>query len=362
MPKAKTKLDSLIRYAEFLGYGAIHTKIDKETGLQAIIAIHNLNRGPAIGGCRFLSYGSMHDAYKDAIRLGYMMSYKAAITNLPHGGAKSVIIKPPVIKNREALFAKFAEFIHGLGGQYITAVDSGTSTADMDIIEKYTPYVTCTTKLGGGGDPSPLTALGVRRAIQAAVKFKYDQASLTGIHVAIQGAGHVGYYLAKECHALGARLTVTDINELVLKRCAEEFGATICGLDDIYSLDADVFSPCALGAVLNLKNIKKLKAKIVAGSANNQLSHAHYGTLLHELDILYAPDFLINSGGLIHVATAYDHGSMEKSLAQINNIYHTVYDIFERSRAQNIATSKVAEIIALERIYQKKESSNLIAM
>lgn len=347
-------VDSLMRYAEFLGYGTIHTKIDKKTGLRAIIAVHNLNRGPAIGGCRILEYGSVADAYKDVIRLGYMMSYKAAITNLPHGGAKSVIIKPPVIKDREALFAKFAEFVHELDGRYITAVDSGTSSADMDIIEKYTPYVTCTTKLGGGGDPSPLTALGVRRAIQAAVKFKFGQSSIAGMHVAIQGAGHVGYYLAKELHELGARITVSDINAFALKKCADEFNATICDPNEIYMIDADVFAPCALGAVLNLKTIKTLKAKIVAGSANNQLSHAHYGTLLHDLGILYAPDFLINAGGLIHVATAYDHGSMEKSLSEINNIYDIVYDIFERSIAQNIATNKIAEMIARERIYKKK--------
>lgn len=345
-----TVCDSLMRYAEFLGFGDIHTKIDEKTGLKAIIAVHNLNRGPAIGGCRMVSYPTIDLAYEDALRLGYMMSYKAAINNLPHGGAKSVIIKPRVIKDREAFFEKFGEFVNELGGRYITAVDSGTSPLEMDIISRRTPFVTCTTKLGGDSDPSPLTALGVRRAIEAAVKFKLHRESLVGIHVAIQGAGHVGYHLAKQLKALGASLTVSDINLKNLQRCVDELGAKICHPDEIYSIDCDVFAPCALGAVLNLKTINQLNAKIVAGSANNQLAHHHYGALLHERGILYGPDFLINAGGLIHVAVSYAHGDMEKSLEQINNIYHTVYDIFERSAHENLPTNKIAENIAIDRL------------
>lgn len=345
-----TVADSLMRYAEFLGYGDIHTKIDNKTGLKAIVAIHNLKRGPAIGGCRMVPYQTIDKAMEDALRLGYMMSYKAAINNLPHGGAKSVIIKPKVIKDRVAFFEKFGEFVHELGGRYITAVDSGTSPAEMDIIERVTPFVTCTTKSGADSDPSPLTALGVRRAIEAAVKFKMGRDSLDGIHVAIQGAGHVGYYLAKELHALGAKLTMCDINQKSLQRCEEEFGAKTCHVDEIYSIECDVFAPCALGAVLNLHTIKQLQCSIVAGSANNQLSHSHYGSLMHERGILYAPDFLINAGGLIHVAVLYDHGDLAKSLEQINNIYNTVYDIYERSMSENIATNQIAEKIARDRL------------
>lgn len=345
-----TVADSLMRYAELLGYGDIHTKICKKTGLKAIVAIHNLNRGPAIGGCRMVSYDSVDKATEDAMRLGYMMSYKAAINNLPHGGAKAVIIKPAVIKDRVALFEKFGEFVNELGGRYLTAVDSGTSPADMDIISRRTPFVTCTTKLGGDSDPSPLTALGVRRAIEAAVKYKMGREDIEGIRVAIQGAGHVGYYLAKELHALGAKLIMTDINATSLQRCVNEFGATTCDPDEIYSVDADVFAPCALGAVLNLRTINQLKTPIVAGSANNQLSHSNYGVLLHDRGILYAPDFLINAGGLIHVAVSYAHGDMKKSLEQINNIYNTVYDIYERSAHENMATNKIAEMIARERL------------
>lgn len=345
-----TVADSLMRYAEFLGYGDIHTKICKKTGLKAIVAIHNLNRGPAIGGCRMVSYDSVDKAMEDAMRLGYMMSYKAAINNLPHGGAKAVIIKPAVIKDRVALFEKFGEFVNELGGRYLTAVDSGTSPADMDIISKRTPFVTCTTKLGGDSDPSPLTALGVRRAIEAAIKYKMGREDIEGVRVAIQGAGHVGYYLAKELHERGAKLIMTDINATSLQRCVNEFGATTCDPDEIYSVDADVFAPCALGSVLNLRTINQLKTPIVAGSANNQLSHSNYGVLLHERGILYAPDFLINAGGLIHVAVSYAHGDMKKSLEQINNIYNTVYDIYERSTHENIATNKIAEMIARERL------------
>lgn len=345
-----TVLDSLMRYAEFLGYGDIHTKIDEKTGLKAFVAIHNLKRGPAIGGCRLVEYQTVDKAMEDALRLGYMMSYKSAINNLPHGGGKAVIIKPKVIKDREAFFEKFAEFLNELGGRYITAVDSGTSPADMDIIARRTPFVTCTSQSGAAGDPSPLTALGVLRGIEAAVKFKLNRDSLEGIHVALQGVGHVGYQLAKDLHARGARLTVTDVNPKATQRCIEEFGAKVCFPEEIYSIEADVLAPCALGSVLNLKTINQLKTSIVAGAANNQLSHSHYGSLLHERGILYAPDFLINAGGIIHVAVLYGNGTIEQSVKQINDIYNTAYDIYERSIRENRATNQIAEMIARDRL------------
>lgn len=345
-----TICDSLMRYAEFLGFGDVHTKIDEKTGLKAIIAVHNLNRGPAIGGCRMGQYQTIDCAYEDALRLGYMMSYKAAINDLPHGGAKAVIIKPKIIKDREAFFEKFGEFVNDLGGRYITAVDSGTSPKEMDIISRRTSFVTCTTKLGGDSDPSPLTALGVRRAIEAAVKFKMKRNSLEGVHIAIQGAGHVGYQLGKQLKERGAILTIADINIKALQACVDELDAKVCHPDEIYDIDCDVFAPCALGSVLNLKNINRLKAKIVAGSANNQLAHHHYGSLMHERGILYGPDFLINAGGLIHVAVSYAHGDMQKSLDKINNIYNTVYGIFEHSAHENLPTNVIAENIARERL------------
>lgn len=345
-----TICDSLMRYANQLGYGDLHMKVDPKTGLKAFVALHNLNRGPAIGGCRFVMYESVDKAMEDALRLGYMMSYKAAINNLAHGGGKSVIIKPKVIKDREAFFEKFGEFIEELGGRYITAVDSGTNPEIMDIIARRTRFVTCTSESGSASDPSPLTALGVRRAIEAAVKFKLGQETLDGIHVAVQGTGNVGYYLIKELSALGATITVTDINPKSVQRCVDEFKVKVCHANDIYDLDADVFAPCALGAVLNRDVVKRLKTSIVAGSANNQLAHSHYGTLLFERGILYAPDFLINAGGLIHVAVIYDKGDLPQSLQQINNIYNTVYEIFERSARENIPTNVIAERMARERL------------
>jgi leucine dehydrogenase len=279
-----------------------------------------------------------------------MMSYKAAINHLPHGGAKAVIVKPAVIHDRDAFFEKFGEFVEELGGRYVTAVDSGTSPREMDIIARRTKYVTCTSKSGADSDPSPLTALGVRRAIEAAVKFKMDKDNLEGIHVTIQGAGHVGYYLAEELHKLGARLTMTDINKTVLERCVREFGVAVCHPDDIYDIKADVFAPCALGAVLNGKTIKRLQVGIVAGSANNQLSHRRNGELMADRGILYAPDFLINAGGLIHVAVMYSHGDYTQSNKQINDIYNTVYDIFETAARENQPTNYIAERIARERL------------
>jgi leucine dehydrogenase len=348
--KRHSVLDSLMRYARMLGYGEIHSVVDAKTGLQGFVAIHNLKRGPAIGGCRMVNYESTAKAMEDAIRLGYMMSYKAAITNLPHGGAKSVLIKPREMKDKEAYFEKFGEFIDGLGGRYITAVDSGTSPAEMDIIARKTKFVSCTSNSGVDSDPSPLTALGVRRAIEAAVKFKMKRDTLENVHVTIQGTGHVGYYLAKELHELGAKLTVTDINPKSIQRCVDEFGASVCKPDEIYSVKADVFAPCALGAILTLENINKLKVGVVAGSANNQLAHGHCGTVMHERGILYAPDFLINAGGLIQVAVLYGKGTVAESIKQVDKIYQAVYEIYERSIAENTATNLIAEQIARDRL------------
>lgn len=345
-----TVMDSLMRYARLLGYGDVHLKVDPETGLRAIIAVHSVKRGPAIGGCRMVPYASMESAMEDALRLGYMMSYKAAINNLPHGGGKAVILKPKIIKDREAFFQKFGEFVQEVGGRYITAVDSGTSPKEMDIIERSTSFVTCTSKGGAADNPSPLTALGVLRGIEAAVKYKLHRNSLEGVHVAIQGVGHVGYSLAEQLLALGAKITITDINSVLLKQCQEKLNVNVCEPDEILRLNADVFAPCALGSILNLHTIDDLQFKIVAGAANNQLSHYTIGTLLHEKNILYVPDFVINAGGLIHVAVVYDQGDIERSKKIINEIYDTCNDIFAQSKFENKATNIIAEKIAREKL------------
>jgi leucine dehydrogenase len=349
-PHHHTALDRLFRYAEFLRFGEVHIKFDQATGLKAIIAIHSLKRGPAIGGCRLVHYQTTDDALEDALRLAYMMSLKAAISNLPHGGAKAVLIKPKKIKDRKAYMEAFADIMNALGGRYVTAVDSGTSIADMDIIHKRTPFVTCISSEHDNGDPAPHTAFGVRRGIEAAVKFKLGRESLEGIHIIIQGVGQVGYHLAKEAYALGARVTVCDLNQLMLERCVDEFKATICPTERVYDVAGDVFAPCALGSVLNLNTIERLCVPIVAGSANNQLAHHQHGVILHERGILYAPDFLINAGGLIFASCMYDHGDPLKSNEQVSDIYNIVMDIFVRSREENRATSQVAEAIALEKL------------
>lgn len=345
-----TALDALYRYAEFLGYGEIHTRFDHQTGLQAIIAVHSLRRGPAIGGCRLLPYPSIDAALEDVLRLGHMMSYKAAVSQLNHGGAKAVLIRPPRLIDREAYFRAFAECVHELGGRYITAVDSGTSISDMDIIAKYTPYVTCTTHSGIQDDPSPYTAMGVRRGIEAGMRFRLGRESLKGTHVAIQGAGHVGYCLAKELTELGARVTMCDVNKTALERCVSEMGVATVPPDKIFDVEADVFAPCALGAVLNADTIARLRVKVVAGSANNQLAHQRHAAVLQERGILYAPDFVINAGGLIYVAAIYDHADVERAKAEVRCIDDTLTDIFVRARSENTDCHTAAFQLAQERL------------
>jgi leucine dehydrogenase len=342
-----SSLDKLLQYAESIGFGEIHFKLDPQTGLIAIIAVHSTTRGPAIGGARCLPYNSSEDALKDVLNLAQMMSYKAAACGLPHGGAKAVLIRPEIIKDREAYFKSFGQFVNSLNGRYVTAVDSGTTSTDMDIVATQTNFVTSVTSQG---DPSPLTALGVRRGIEAAVLSKMNKDSLEGIHVAIQGVGHVGYYLAKDLHERGAHLTITDINPVLIERCVKEFNAHSVAPDDIYKVEADIFSPCALGGTINAETIKKLQVKIVAGSANNQLAHPEYGQILNDHGILYAPDFVINSGGLIHVAAIYDHGNEQHAHQQIMDLYDTLLGIFSRAKAENKAPSVIADQIAVENL------------
>jgi len=351
--KSRTALDGLFRYAEFLRYGDIYVKFDHETGLRAIVAIHNLNRGPAIGGCRLAYYNNADAALEDAMRLGYMMSYKAAISNLAHGGAKAVLIKPKVIKDRKAYFQAFGRFVNELGGRYITAMDSGTDSTDMDNIALETQFVTCTTTSRNSGDPSPFTAIGVRRGMEAAAQFKLGRKDLAGLHITIQGVGHVGYFLAKDLYERGARLTICDVNEKSVQHCVDEFKATVVAPDKIFDVPADIFAPCAMGAALNADTIKRLRVKIVAGSANNQLAHSHHSNLMHEKGILYAPDFLVNSGGLIYVASIYDHDDVKRAFVEVEDIYDTIMEVFERAATENKMTNIIAEEIAKERLMEK---------
>jgi leucine dehydrogenase len=347
---------NLFEHLEKHQYGEVHVKRDAATGLLAIVAIHDIRLGPSLGGCRFLPYAHEELALIDALRLARGMTYKAAITGLPLGGGKSVILRPAKAFDRTALFSAFGRFVNGLGGRYVTAEDSGTGVADMVVIRSQTQYVTgLPPEDGGGGDPSPFTALGVRRGIEACVRHLYGR-DLSGVRVAIQGVGHVGYHLAKELHALGAKLTISDLDASRTNRVREELGATVVPNEQIFAQEVDVFAPSALGAVLDDATLPQLRAKIVAGAANNQLAEARHGDALHARGIVYAPDYAINAGGLVNVHAEH-HGhtsgrgydgkaSREKVLA----IHDTILEIVERSKATNVPSHRVADLIAEERL------------
>jgi len=340
--------DDFLEYAMAHDFGDIHFKVDPETGMKAMIAIHSTKLGPALGGCRFIEYPSTEAAIKDAMRLARGMSYKAASVNLPLGGGKSVIIKPKGAFNRAGYMHKFGAFVNELNGRYITALDSGTLLSDMDIIAEHTDYVASLSKYNG--DPSPSTAKGVLRGIQAAVAFKLGKDSLKGIHVAIQGLGHVGYLLAKHLHELGATLTVADISPAAVDMAINEFGAKAVSTEVIHKVPCDVFAPCALGAIINDISIPQLQTTIIAGAANNQLAHTIHGKKLHEKGILFAADYVINAGGLVFAASKYLHTSEDKVNEQINGIYTSLTEIFTRSAKDNLPASEIADTLAKEKL------------
>jgi leucine dehydrogenase len=333
-------------------YGEVHFARDGATGLRAIVAIHDTRLGPALGGCRFLRYDDEADAVLDALRLARGMTYKAALAGLPHGGGKSVILRPINAHfDRGALFRAFGRFVGSLAGRYITAEDSGTGLEDMNIVHSVTKHVTgIDESLGGSGDPSPFTALGVRRGIEACVKDRLGRDTLEGIHVAVQGVGHVGYHLCKELAAAGARLSVADIDPLKAERAEREFGATIVPLDQVFDVECDVLAPCALGSALNDDTIPRLRAKIVAGAANNQLAEPHHGEALFQRDILYAPDYAINAGGLVNVATEAKGYDAEEARTRTLAIYDTISEIAERSRRAQTPTYRIADLMVEERL------------
>ncbi|PJD94659.1 MAG: amino acid dehydrogenase [Legionella sp.] len=338
--------EDFLDYALTHGFGDLHFKVDSATGMKAIIAIHNTKLGPALGGCRFIEYPSIQAAIQDAMRLARGMSYKAALANLPLGGGKAVIIKPQGTFDRTAYMHRFGAFVNELNGRYITALDSGTILEDMDVIAEHTPYVASLSKYQG--DPSPSTALGVLRGIQAAVAFKLNKDSLKGLHIAIQGLGHVGYNLASYLHQLGARLTVADISSARVEQAVAEFGANAVETSLIHKVPCDVFSPCALGAILNKDSIPQLQTTIVAGAANNQLAHSREGQLLHDKGILFAPDYVINAGGLIFAAAKYLHTPDENITQQIDGIYTSLTKIFTYSAQKNSPVNEIADTLAKE--------------
>lgn len=332
-------------------FGEVHFELDRATGLKAIIAIHDTRLGPALGGCRFIEYDTDEAAVVDALRLARGMTYKAALAGLAHGGGKSVLIKPHTHFDRVALFRAFGKFVDNLGGHYVTAEDSGTGLEDMEVIRGITKHVTgVDPSHGGSGDPSPFTALGVRRGIEACVKFKLKKDSLAGIHVAVQGVGHVGYHLCQELHAQGAVLSVADVDPLKAERAQRDFGAKLAPIGDIAAVVCDVYAPCALGSALNDRTIPRLRTGIVAGAANNQLAEPRNGDDLDARGILYAPDYAINAGGLVNVAQEVKGYDAKLARKKTLEIFDTIWEIAERSEKTGTPTYRVADTLVEERL------------
>ena len=335
------------RIAE-MGHEQLVICSDPTAGYRGIIAIHSTTLGPALGGTRFWSYASDEEAIVDALRLARGMTYKNAVAGLNLGGGKSVIIGDNKTRSREMIFRAHGRFVESLGGRYVTAEDVGTSPSDMDYVFMETHYVAGLA--GRSGDPSPVTAHGVFRAIQASAKHKFGSDDLAGRTVTLQGCGHVGYFLAKELHAAGAKLIVTDIDAEKVKAVVDETKATAVAPDEIYSQKADIFAPCALGAIINDKTIPQLRVQIVAGGANNQLLEERHGDILEDKGILYAPDYVANAGGVINVYSELAGWDAQRSLRKADEIYHTILGVFEIAKQEGIPTYRAADRLAERRL------------
>ncbi|MEP6692154.1 MAG: Glu/Leu/Phe/Val dehydrogenase [Gemmatimonadaceae bacterium] len=331
-----------------MGHEQVALCSDPSSGYRGIIAIHSTTLGPALGGTRFWKYASDDEAITDALRLARGMTYKNAVAGLNLGGGKSVIIGDNKTKNREMIFRAHGRFVESLGGRYVTAEDVGTGTNDMDFVHMETEYVAGLA--ARSGDPSPVTARGVFRSIQASAKYRWGSDELSGKTISVQGAGHVGYYLARELHAVGAKVIVSDIDAERVKRVVTDFGATAVKSDEIYGVNADVFAPCALGAIINDNTIPELKVEIVAGAANNQLLEQRHGDELERRNILYAPDYVSNSGGVINVYSELAGWDAERSLRKADEIYDTLLGVFEIAKSDRIPTYVAADRLAERRL------------
>ncbi|WP_110111263.1 branched-chain amino acid dehydrogenase [Bacillus sp. CGMCC 1.16541] len=347
----------IFKYMETYDYEQLLFCQDKESGLKAIIAIHDTTIGPALGGTRMWTYDTEASAIEDALRLAKGMTYKNAAAGLNLGGGKTVIIGDPRKDKNEAMFRAFGRFIQGLNGRYITAEDVGTTVEDMDIIYQETDYVTgVSPAFGSSGNPSPVTAYGVYRGMKAAAKEAFGTDSLEGKVIAVQGVGNVAYNLCRHLHEEGAKLIVTDINKEAVQRVVEQFGAQAVDPSDIYSVDCDIYAPCALGATINDETIPHLKAKVIAGAANNQLKETRHGDLIHELGIVYAPDYVINAGGVINVADELIGYNRERALKKVEGIYDNIASVFDISKRDGIPTYLAADRLAEERIETLRRS------
>lgn len=330
---------------------------DKQSGLKAIIAIHDTTLGPALGGTRMWTYESEEAAIEDALRLARGMTYKNAAAGLNLGGGKTVIIGDPRKDKNEEMFRAFGRYIQGLNGRYITAEDVGTTVEDMDIIHDETDFVTgISPAFGSSGNPSPVTAYGVYKGMKAAAKAAFGTDSLEGKTVAVQGVGNVAYNLCRHLHEEGAKLIVTDINKEAVERAVAEFGARAVDPDDIYSQECDIYAPCALGATINDDTIPHLKAKVIAGAANNQLKETRHGDQIHDMGIVYAPDYVINAGGVINVADELYGYNSERALKKVEGIYGNIERVLEISKRDRIPTYLAADRLAEERIERMRQS------
>jgi len=327
---------------------------EPKVGLRAIIAIHNTALGPALGGTRMWTYKSDKEALRDVLRLSRGMTYKAAVAGLNLGGGKAVIIGDPQKDKTEALFRAYGRFIEGLAGRYITAEDVGTSIPDMEWVRMETKYVTGISRaLGGSGDPSSVTALGVYMGMKACAKKQFGSDSLKNKKVSIQGAGHVSAYLAEMLAKEGAKIYISDIFQDKVTKIIEKTGAIGVDPDNIYDLDVDIYSPCALGGTLNSDTIPKLKASIVAGSANNQLDTEEiHGQMLIDKGIMYAPDYVINAGGLINVANELEGYNSSRAHEQASRIYDVILDILDHAENRGIPTYVASNELAEHRLHQ----------
>lgn len=340
------------------GYEQVVFSYDKVSGLKAIIAIHDTTLGPALGGVRMWPYKSEEEALTDALRLARGMTYKSAAMGLNLGGGKAVIIGDPRKDKTEELFRAFGMFVETLGGRYITAEDVGTTTDDMDIISSCTRHVVGLS--GTSGDPSPFTAFGCFRAMQACAKYMFGDESLAGKKVVIQGVGSVGYHLTRRLLEAGAEVYVADLYQDRVEQ-AVKLGARAIGVDEVYDQECDFFAPCALGGVINDETVERLRAKIVCGSANNQLLEERHAEALADRGILYAPDFIANGGGLINVSFELAPGgyNREGSLAKVSKIYDIMLKVFEIAEERGITTAEAANLLAEERIRKALEQKRI---
>lgn len=339
-------------HPDFDDHEGVHVFSDSATGLRAIIAVHNTNRGPAAGGTRFWSYEDPKDAVTDALRLSKAMSFKNAMAGLDLGGGKAVILRPEGDFDREALFRAYGRAVEAVGGRYITAEDVGVSPTDMRVIKTQTNHVAGLDEgPAASGDPSPVTAEGVFRGIKVAVRHAMGLESLKGLRVAVQGLGHVGYGLCQHLHQAGAHLIVTDINPDVLKQAQNDFGAVVVKPDQIHAVTADIFAPCALGGAVSNSTLPAIRASIIAGAANNQLATSDMAEACRQRGVLYAPDYVINAGGIINVAAEVS-GNYDKVWVQekLEGLENTLKTIFERAAEQGVATTVIADAMARERL------------